>query len=753
MADYDFSNLNDKEFESLSVDILSDELGVRVERFKSGPDGGIDGRFFIGKAQVIIQCKHWIKSGVPALLNSLKKTEAEKVKVLNPARYIFVTSLLLSKKNKSQIATIFSPYITSENDIWGCEDLNDYLSKNIDIENKHYNLWINSTNVIRRMLNNGVIGRSQDKLKDIIDNSSHYIETSNHDSALEKIDKSNTLIITGSPGIGKTTLADAIAKYYVANGYEFYYIEDSIRDAERVYDVSKKQLFYYDDFLGRNFLISLENNKDSHLINFIKRVKIDGGKKFILTTRTNIYNQGKKLSELFERERLNKDEYEISISSLTLKDKGKILYNHIWFSDLTIDFVDELYKKNNYLSVIKHKNYNPRLIAFITEFSRVNYLIPDQYWPYIEATLDNPKDIWRNVFDNQIGDLSKHLTIAAALNGTYTSETELKNAFHRLLGSKLYPQMADTFDASIKVLVGALLNRSLYDKGVVLYNLFNPSIADYIISEFIDNYKYVTQVLLILKTSSSITNMERIYNEKLISCNSFFEIFYSLADESLRENCFKLNLFDAELARVKLNNLPQNKVNLDFINRTSNFFLESDALTIASEQTYLKLLKTLIINGFIKNNSVSFKMLIGGVVEICDGDYEQFELNYILLSKIISNIDDNKSLLRVFYAKVEKYFCLHITNLIIENGVFDNVYSVEEIESSEIKNFVESKLNGFALEKCKINLDEIAFNCDLSEVIENNYNVTSQSNSNTYKSNTENILDHQSYIIDYFERM
>lgn len=47
MSSYDFSSLNDKEFESLCSDLLTCHLGERVERFKPGRDGGVDGRFFL----------------------------------------------------------------------------------------------------------------------------------------------------------------------------------------------------------------------------------------------------------------------------------------------------------------------------------------------------------------------------------------------------------------------------------------------------------------------------------------------------------------------------------------------------------------------------------------------------------------------------------------------------------------------------------------------------------------------------------
>ncbi|WP_164467959.1 restriction endonuclease [Epilithonimonas vandammei] len=47
--EYDFSKLNDREFENLAASIIEKELKNRVEIFKSGRDGGVDGRFWIGE--------------------------------------------------------------------------------------------------------------------------------------------------------------------------------------------------------------------------------------------------------------------------------------------------------------------------------------------------------------------------------------------------------------------------------------------------------------------------------------------------------------------------------------------------------------------------------------------------------------------------------------------------------------------------------------------------------------------------------
>ncbi len=81
MVDYDFSTLNDKEFENLSIELISIDQNKRFERFKPGKDSGVDGRFYRddGKEE-IIQCKHYLKTGYKGLINLLKSEEKINVK-------------------------------------------------------------------------------------------------------------------------------------------------------------------------------------------------------------------------------------------------------------------------------------------------------------------------------------------------------------------------------------------------------------------------------------------------------------------------------------------------------------------------------------------------------------------------------------------------------------------------------------------------------------------------------------------------
>lgn len=273
MHDYDFKSLNDKEFEILCIDLLSEAYESRFERFKAGKDQGVDGRFFSNdKKESILQCKHWANTPNSTLIRSLKKKELPKVKALSPERYIVATSNHLSRKEKKQIMKDMHPFIKSESDIFGNEDLNDLIRDNENIERRHYKLWISSTNILETILNKATHDRSEFVLKEIEESSHLYATTENHNKAIEILEEKNVIIITGEPGVGKTSLSEQMALQYIRLGYDFICISDEIEEAEKVYKKDEKQLFYFDDFLGRNYLEAIDGNKPSRISTFIRRI-------------------------------------------------------------------------------------------------------------------------------------------------------------------------------------------------------------------------------------------------------------------------------------------------------------------------------------------------------------------------------------------------------------------------------------------------------------------------------------------------
>ncbi|MCH7753139.1 MAG: restriction endonuclease, partial [Planctomycetes bacterium] len=169
MPEYDFATLSPHDFEILSRDLLQKEWNVTLESFKSGRDSGIDLRYSRPENQSnqIVQCKHYYRSGFSKLKSALENVELPKIKTLNPTRYVLTTSVSLSPSNKEDLLKILAPYCQSLADIIGQDDLNNLLGKHEVIERRHFKLWLPSTEVLHRLLHNGVFTQSALEIDDI----------------------------------------------------------------------------------------------------------------------------------------------------------------------------------------------------------------------------------------------------------------------------------------------------------------------------------------------------------------------------------------------------------------------------------------------------------------------------------------------------------------------------------------------------------------------------------------------------------
>jgi len=543
VSDYDFSSLNDKEFEVFCVDILSESLGVRFERFKSGKDAGVDGRYFSDSGrEVVLQCKHWLRTPIEKLLKHLQTVEIAKVARLKPARYLLAVSYSLSRRDKQSIVQVLSPFLVSADDVYGREDLNDALRKHPEVERRHYKLWMHSAEVLNYFINKPALDRSALLINEARLAIRMYVTTENHSSALRKLESLGVVIITGEPGIGKTMLAQQLVLHYAGHGFQVVAIGDNLKDAEALFTPQENQILYFDDFLGRNYLEALSGHEGNRIVQFLRRVSGDRKKRFVLTSRSTILNQGKLLIDNFGHSKTERNEFELALTSLTELDRAKILYNHIWYGNLSEEFIAQLYAQRRYRLIVQHRNFNPRLISFITDADRLADVSASNYWDTISASLENPADIWANPFEAQQDDFGRAIVLLVTLERRAIAQDELAEAYERFLvgmqGSGLTGRR--DFIGNIRQLTGSLLKRVVF-ANVELparLDLFNPSLGDYVLRRYSADLPGLRRGFLSLRSDSSLETLRSLSTQGMISRIAYLMVLDAIMTDALSKSFF-----------------------------------------------------------------------------------------------------------------------------------------------------------------------------------------------------------------------
>lgn len=695
MANYTFQNLSPFDFEMLCKEIIEYKTNKQFEAFTIGRDGGTDLRYIEKTKKIIVQCKHYEKTGYNGLKTNLKN-EKKSVTKLNPSKYIIMTSVGLTPDNKDELKSLLSPFIKKTSDIIGATEINAILNKNESIIRHHFKLWMMSAGVIDQILHNSIYKRSEINKESIEHNIKIYVKNNFYNKALRILEEKSICIISGIPGIGKTSMAEMLAYQMCCKNYEFYSI-NNIAEVLTILNEPRKRVFYYDDFLGATQYEDKNEYKDFQKV--IQYILKRNDTKLILTTREYIYQQGLSKSEKLAQLDLNSNI--LQLSDYTQYDKALILYNHLYYFSVPQNLYNYLIKDKHYLKIINHKNYSPRLIEWLVTSKKIETIQDgEEYYKVFMDSLDNPAQVWKKTFENNISECSRFLLYCLCLAGKLVETEKLGIILKQWLKVCGVIKSAIDFEILFKNSLKELENSfiSIQIQGTKNYiTLHNPSIEDFLTSRLSVSSEIIREYskLPILFWDQKINILEKLPEEDRET------IFYSMVE----------NITLAGVKAERHNNI----ISTIYHNKTKKLnyiiqFCDRNKLT----QPTLKKVSEIVLSYIYEQDYIGYDLLQyvkylssqgelnklkGKFINLFDNIYDTYELNNCIeLNNIIAITTKEK--LRTKAMEVLQNAEIELSSydydrLVSLQGDLDNISKELHLDCSDLYEEVNEKIGEY----------------------------------------------------------
>lgn len=252
-----------------------------------------------------------------------------------PGRYLVATSRALTKTQHDRIAEAVSPLLKTPDDLLDQSDLDAILGRRPEVERKHFKLWLASSEVLAAIVHSGIWARSEALLEDIQNRVRLYVPHEGYKRARDILDKQRVVVIAGSPGVGKSMLAEMLLLTHWKEAWHVVQVGSDIDDAWNAWTPKGRQIFLYDDFLGQtNAGERLAKNEDASIAKFAHLVSTRTDKRFVLTSRTQVLRQAQDAREPLRRAAFDLKTCVVRLADYGRVSRARIVYNHLYFSDL-----------------------------------------------------------------------------------------------------------------------------------------------------------------------------------------------------------------------------------------------------------------------------------------------------------------------------------------------------------------------------------------------------------------------------------
>lgn len=611
MNNFDFHNLLfPTEFENFCRDLLEiREPDIKFTTYRRGRDGGIDIKSTNTEPKIIGQCKLYHPQNYKGLINNLKK-EVTKCKKQQPDRYIVCTNIELSPTQAAEIKALFDSFILYEEDIIDGIKLNKYLGqKEYEYLFKTYSKLLvpNFSSIelaLEKIINKKYYNRTKTFFDDICERHKLFHNTEQLPYLIQKLEDNKVIILSGNPGVGKTTTAMMIANYFFnRKKCDVIYLEE--RDyPETLTLANENRLVIVDDFWGQNFSPSIQNYStfQREFQSIIRHFTNSSNSYLILVSREYVIKDTLANAEYETETLLDKNKYIINIAEFTFEDKLRIFLNHLLFYDYDLSYIKRIKYEDGFEYLLNHQNYSPRhLDFFIKAYLREKHQSSYDFYRSFRSYLDNPLIFWKEAY-GKLNPTSKLILIILLTSSDPIGLEDLKRTFdivqaeaRQTLNIEIAPLDFRKELIKLEEFYIAINEDSYYDTTLIQFQ--SPGIKDYLL-EFLrtDGYLWIKPIISNALFFNQLTFVFSTDDDEKISD---YESDIYLHGQKIR--------LDDNLRKVLKQKLISEFEDLQFSNYEEREF--SDQLTRFHSHEDTKYLKLIDINGLFdadlpENNDV-----------------------------------------------------------------------------------------------------------------------------------------------------
>ena len=148
---------------------------------------------------------------------------------------------------------------------------------------------------------------------------------------------------------------------------------------------------------------------------------------------------------------------------------------------VTADYYQDILKDFHYREIVKHNNYTPRIMEFVTREYNFKKVSSGHYYEYVLRCLDNPTEIWQDEFSEKLQQEDRvFLTTLYSVTDTSIDENVVKRAFnYRLSNNTIADTSRNIWEDVLKRLEGAFI-QIIEKNGKKEIGAINPSVNDFL---------------------------------------------------------------------------------------------------------------------------------------------------------------------------------------------------------------------------------------------------------------------------------